>query len=205
LVYSGELITRTFYGELVIKIAMVKSARLGDLVVNNVPVYVCDVPGGHSGLIGWQLLKHVNFSIDFTSSRVTIFNRQYPNLQKDTFSKDRYLDRVPFLYVNNIRIVACFGDNEPQYFVFDTGASHSSLHVDPSNDSGVIGSESRTSIRIGHLVFDNAKFLYYDLSGIHEIGRYYFDGIVGISIFQNSVLHFIPEESALYIECGLTD
>lgn len=205
LTFSGEIITRSFYGELVIKIALIKSVRLGDLVVDNVPAYVCDIPGGFGGLIGWQFLKNFNFSIDFTSSRLTIFNRQYPNLQKDMFSKDRYLDRIPFLYDKNIRIIACFGDKGPQHFVLDTGATYSLLHVDPSNDTTVVGSESRTSIRIGHLVFDNVKVLHYDLSPIHEIGRYYFDGIVGISVFQNSVLHFNPGESALYVECELTD
>jgi tetratricopeptide (TPR) repeat protein len=206
LVFSGEHITRTFLGELVLRIALVKSVRLGDLVVHNVPAYVSDdVPGGFGGLIGWQLLKHFNFSIDLTSSQFTIFNREYPNLQKDIFSKDRYLDRIPFLYGPSIRVNACFGDKGPGFFIFDTGARYPSLHVDPSNDTSVVGSESRTSIRIGHLVFDNAKFLYYDLSSIHEIGRYYFDGVIGISIFQNSVLHFNPGESALYLECGLTD
>jgi tetratricopeptide (TPR) repeat protein len=205
LVYSGEITTRSFYGELVIKIALVNSVRIGDLIVHNVPAYVCDVPGGFKGLIGWQLLKNFNFSIDFTSSRFTIFNREYPNLQKDLFSKDRYLDRIPFLYGPSIRVNACFGDKGPGYFVFDTGARYPSLHVDPSHDSTVVGSESRTSIRIGHLVFDNVKILNYDLSRIHEIGRYYFDGIIGISVFQNSVLHFNPGESALYVECELTD
>lgn len=206
LVFSGEHITRTFLGELVLRIALVKSVRLGDLVVHNIPAYVSDdVPGGFRGLIGWQLLKHFNFSIDLTSSRFTIFNREYPNLQKDIFSKDRYLDRIPFLYGPSIRVNACFGDKGPGYFIFDTGARYPSLHVDSSNDTSVVGSESRTSIQIGYLVFNNAKFLYYDLSSIHEIGRYYFDGIIGISIFQNSVLHFCPEESTLYIECGLTD
>jgi len=206
LVYSGEHITRTFMGEIVLRIALVNSVRLGDLVVHNVPAYVCDdIPGGFGGLIGWQLLKHFNFSIDLTSSRLTIFNREYPNLQKNIFSKDRYVDRIPFLYGPSIRVNACFGDKGPGYFIFDTGARYSSLHVDPSDDTNVVGSESLTSIKMGHLVYDDAKFNYYDLSSIHEIGRYYFDGIIGISIFQNSVLHFNPGESALYVECGLMD
>jgi tetratricopeptide (TPR) repeat protein len=205
LVDLGEIATRSFYGDLVIKIALVKSVRLGDLVVNNVPAYVCDIPDGFGAIIGWQFLKNVNFSIDFTRSRVTIFNRQYPDLQKDMFSKDRFLDRIPFLYDRNIRIIACVADKAPQHFVFDTGARYPSLHVDSSRDSSIVGSESRTSIQIGDLVFDNVKVLHYDLSPIHEIGRYYFDGIVGISLFQNSVLHFNPEESALYIERELTN
>jgi tetratricopeptide (TPR) repeat protein len=203
--YSGQILTRSFYGEIVIKIALIDSVQLGDVVVNNVPAYVCDIPGGFGGLIGWQLLKNFNFSIDFTSSRIAIFGRQYSNLQKDMFSEDKYLDRVPFLYDKNIRITACIGEKKAQHFVFDTGASYPSLHVDPSNDTAAVRSESRTSIEIGHFVFDNAKFLYYDLSSIHEIGRYYFDGIIGISIFQNSILHFNPGESALYVECSLQD
>ncbi len=206
LVFLGEHITRSFYGELVIKIALVKSVRLGDLVVHNVPAYVSDdIPGGFGGLIGWQLLKHFNFSVDFTNSRVTFFNPKHQDLQRDTFSRNRLVDRIPFFYGSSIRINACFGDRGPGYFILDTGARYPSLHVDSSDDASIVGSESRTSIEIGYLVFDNMKVEHYDLSLIHEIGRYYFDGIVGISVFQNSVLHFIPGESTLYVECELTN
>lgn len=204
--YSGEIVTITFYGERVLKVALIKSVRLGNLVMHDVPAYVSDeVPGGFGGLIGWQLLEHFNFSIDLTSSRFIIFNPEYPNLQKDLFSKDRYLDRIPFMYGPSMRVNACFGDKLPGYFIFDTGARYPSLHVDSSIDSSVVGSESRKSIQIGHLVFDNVKIQNYDLSSIHEIGRYYFDGIVGISIFQNAVLHFNPGESVMYIECELAN
>jgi tetratricopeptide (TPR) repeat protein len=206
LVFLGEIMARSYYGEVVLRVALVKSVRLGDLVVNNVPAYVSDdVPGGFKGLIGWQLLKHFNFSMDFTSSRFTIVNRKYPNLQKDMFNKGRFVDRIPFVYHGGMRVVACLGDKGPKSFIFDTGASDRLLHVDPSNDTDIVGSELRTSFQIGHLVFDNVKFKYNDLSSIHEIGRYYFDGIFGINIFQNPVLHFNPGESALHIECGLTD
>ena len=146
--------------------------RLGDPVVNKVPAYVCDIPGGFGGLIGWEFLRNFDFSIDFTSSQITLVNPQYPDLQKETFCNERYLDRIPFLYDKNIKIIACFENNGPRRFVFDTGETYSALHVDPSIDTAVAGSESRTSMQIGHFVYDDAKFLYYDLSGIHEISRY---------------------------------
>jgi predicted aspartyl protease len=205
LVFSGEITTRTFYGNLVIKIGLFDSLRLGDLVVDNVPVYVCDIPGGFRGLIGWQLLKNLNFSIDFINSRIMMFNPKYPTLQKDLFSKGKHVDRIPFLYDKGNRIIAYFGGNGPQYFIFDTGATFSALHVDTSNDTIVVGSESRTSIRIGNLLFNDMKVQYNDFSSIHERGRYYFDGIVGVNVFQNSVLHFNPGESAFYVECELID
>lgn len=201
LTYSGEMIAQSLAGELTLQAAILDSMQIGDLVIKDVPVFVCkDYPFGSDGLIGWKIIQRFNISIDFKNSELHIFNGERLELQRRTFDEDKLQQRVPFFYFTSMWIRARFGNEAPRAVVFDTGAPESALHLDPLDPPTRLRASSLRFIRIGDLVFDRARVVLRDFSDIHRKGRYYFHGIVGIDILKDSVLHIVPKRSILIIE-----
>lgn len=201
LTYVGEITTNSLAGGLRLKAAILDSLRIGGLVMQDVPVFICeDYPFGFAGLIGWKVIQRVNTTIDFEESQIHLSSQDNPELQRKRITDEEKAGCVPFIYMTSMYVIARFGDNLPRAFVFDTGASASTLHRSNSNGPEQAQAGSSYSIRIGDLAFDAPQMEFLDFSAIHKTGRYYFPGIIGIDILRHSVLHILPRESMLCIE-----
>jgi hypothetical protein len=74
------------------------------------------------------------------------------------------------------------------------------LHEDPSHGIPPALKKRPYSFQIGNTTFEAPKVDFFDFSVIHEIGRYYFVGVIGIQLFRNAVVHITPRESLITIE-----
>jgi tetratricopeptide (TPR) repeat protein len=203
LTYLGEVRTRSLYGDLLLKAAVLDSIRIGGLLMLEVPVFVCvDCPLGSGGLIGWKIIQRVNTTIDFEESQVRFSSQNTSGLHDEGVVDKERAECVPFVYLTSMYVIARFGDDLPRAFVFDTGCPGSCLHAGGGSVPGDMSADSSPSIRIGDLTFDLPQTQFLDFSGIHRTGRYYFPGVIGIDILRHGVLHILPAESLLCIERG---
>jgi tetratricopeptide (TPR) repeat protein len=201
LTYVGEITTISLYGGLRLRAAVLDSVRIGGLEMRDVPVLVCeDSPFGTIGVIGWKVIQRINTTIDFEKSQIRFSSQADAESHREGVADEKKTECAPFVYLTSMFVIARFGDDLPGAFVFDTGAVASYLHSSNSNGPEDEQAGSPCSIRIGDLTFDLPQTQFIDFSAIHETGRYYFPGVIGIDILRHTVLHILPRESMLCIE-----
>lgn len=203
LTYLGEIRTASMVGGLRLKAAIVDSVRIGELVMRDVPIFVCeDYPFPSAGLIGWKLMQRVNTTIDFEGHQLRFASQEGSELDAKSMASEKNVACVPFIYLTSMYIVARFDNDVPRALVFDTGAKGFLLHGRDSRGSEDARAGSSHSVQIGGISFETPGVEFIDFSAIHNAGRYYFYGIIGLDILRHSVLHIFPRESTLCIEKG---
>jgi hypothetical protein len=171
--------------------------------MRDVPILVCeDYPFQSAGVIGWEIIRKVNTTIDLEGLRIQLYSLDDREWHGERCPDEENMNCVPFIYLTSMYVIARFGDDFPRGFVFDTGAMASCLHRSNSNEPEQTQAGMSRSIRIGDLVFDLPETLFLDFSAVHRTGRCYFPGVFGLDILMHSVLHILPGESMLCIEKG---
>jgi tetratricopeptide (TPR) repeat protein len=201
--YTGEITTTSMAGGLRLKAAVLDSVRIGELVMRDVPIFVCEnYPFPSAGLIGWKLIQRINTTIDFEGRQLRFASQEGSESDAKRIAGEENAACVPFIYLTSMYIIARFGDDSPRAYVFDTGAKGFLLHKSDSRGPEDTRAESSRSVRIGDLSFETPQPEFVDFSAIHKAGRYYFHGVIGADILRHSVLHIFPSESTMCIEKG---
>lgn len=210
----GERKSRNIKEEFTTKIALLKSLQIGDLIVQNVPVFILGGPGEFtgesSGNLGLELPKRLNMSIDYIHSRVHLFHREREDLQSAKIARDNVSEEIPFWCKKHCLVKASINDEEGAPFILDTGAGiplvHSAYFLEkimPESKAKITKDKAVpfmiNSIEIGGLTFNNIVAAVFDLTDLYAYGRMYYPGIIGASVFQKSKLYFNFKDSKLVI------
>jgi tetratricopeptide (TPR) repeat protein len=199
------------------KVALIDSLRIGDLVVRNVLVHFLPGPkfaGGADGNLGKAIFQKMNLSIDYPQAKLYLFNRKDSALQSGRMDPGKISAAIPFWNKNHILVFARINDMEPTPFIFDTGASVPVLSLDyyldridpkalvPAPKEGQPKALPFTmkSLAIGGLTFNQLFSIALDLSFIFELGKMHYPGIIGASVFQASVIHINFADSIMFLE-----
>ena len=213
----GEEIGGNVAREYKTKVGVIDSLRLGDLVVRNVLVYSLPDPkfvGGSDGNLGLAIFKKMNMSIDYSQTKLFIFNRAESALQSGRMDPSKISEKIPFWNKSHILVFARINDMEPTPLIFDTGAGVPVLNLDyyldhidpkaqvPTPKEGQPKALPFTmkSLEIGGLTFTQVFSIALDLSFIFEIGKMNYPGIIGASVLQASIVHINFADSVMFIE-----
>ena len=213
----GEEMGGNVAREYTMKVGLIDSLRLGDLVVRNVLVHFMPEPkfvGGSDGNLGKVIFQKTNMSIDYPQSRLFLFNRDEPGLQSKRMGPGKVSKAIPFWNKSHILVFAGINDMEPTPMIFDTGASVPVLnleyyleHIDP-NAQVPVPKEGQPkalpftmkSLSIGGFTFKQAFSVAIDLSFLFETGKMHYPGIIGASVLQAATIHFNFADSVMFIE-----
>jgi len=213
----GEEVGGNVAQEFTMKVGLIDSLRVGDLVVRNVLVHFMPEPkfvGGSDGNLGKAIFQKTNMSIDYPQSRLFLFNREEPGLQMKRMDTGKVSKAIPFWNKTHIIVFASINDREPTPLMFDTGASVPVLnldyyleHMDPKAQVPVPKEGqpkalpfTMKSLDIGGFTFKQIFSIALDLSFLFEAGKMHYPGIIGASVLQASTIHFNFADSVMFIE-----
>lgn len=200
---TGKIIARSLAGEHFFKSSLLENLVIGELEVRNVPVLIgANTPFNVAGIIGWKLLKNFNISIDFKNFKLYFFNQAYPELQRKIFNKNSTTVCFPFLYLQKMWVTARFGEDFQRAYFFDTGAWPCLLDKKSFNRTITIPKKPPYSFGMGGHAFQTSSIRFIDFSDLYRMGRIYFYGVIGMSLFRDIVVHINPKESMIMVELG---
>lgn len=154
------------------------------------------------GLLGHELLKLANFTLDFKNHRmhlfphdvIPLFHFPYKHLLSPPILSFEFIQYVG--YVITLKI-----DNFPKRFLIDTGASVSVIK--PSSIPESLLQNIYQDIDLKHLALKNQKGSLLDLDSILILDNLNIvdaDGILGMDFFHNKVLFFNNANKTLTIK-----
>jgi Tfp pilus assembly protein PilF len=213
----GEEVGGNVAREYTMKVGLIDSLRLGDLVVHNVLVHFMPEPkfvGGSDGNLGKAIFQKTNMSIDYSQSRLFLFNRGEPGLQSTRMDPGKVSKAIPFWNKTHIIVFASVNDMEPTPLIFDTGAGVPVLsldyyleHIDPKAQVPVPKEGqpkalpfTMKSLSLGGFTFQQIFSIALDLSFLFETGKMNYPGIIGASVLQAMMIHFNFADSVMFLE-----
>ena len=219
--YSGRFEGLGASGEVSFSRAQLKKMQIGDLALENVPVNVShdELAGGIKGAIGRSILQRLDVTIDFPGLKVYFFNRNN-KLQQKRIESEEILTTAPF-HFDRIPIIEAVIAGQPAAFILDTGAPVVILNQDYFADrleqelpdenvqeAQIMGASGEPKsarmftideLQIGGYNFEQQMALATDLNGVFRETGCKYAGIVGMSPFLDSQLHFNFSKSELTV------
>jgi hypothetical protein len=213
----GEEVGGNVAQEYTMKVGLIDSLRLGDLVVRNILVHFMPEPkfvGGSDGNLGKAIFQKTNMSIDYPQSRLFLFSRDEPELQSKRIDPGKVSKAIPFWNKTHILVFASINDKEPTPMIFDTGAGVPVLNLDyylehidlnaqvpvPKEGQPKVLPFTMKSLSIGGFMFKQIFSVALDLSFLFEAGKMNYPGIIGASVLQAATIHFNFGDSVMFIE-----